>query len=226
MSRKSKSTAYCRGQEIWSLLSESDRTAVRVLAELRGEGYRASRATVSRWVQEWRRVVHTATEMLAVEAGAGPRAETREIAIRSDLPAELKEILPARLMPVARETGIAAIEDAICAVSDAIRSEARNIVSDQDKTRLRTFVSALGAMASAMEQVANVRTATSTAHRSYCEGDRLLAEAEKLRAEARKTDAEAQAVLPKPIEAREIQGSPNDDYDPIADAFEKAMGRR
>lgn len=207
--------AFHRGLEIWSALSASDQSAARVLSELKREGFRVSQASVFRWVKEWKGVVHAAVEMLEAEPASASddrASSSRELAAPIDVPADLRDILPARLLPVAKGRGADALEAAVCTISEAVRARAEEIVESDDKNRMRTFVSALNVMSGVIERIAAARSTASIAHRSYCEGDRLLAEGERLRAEAQKFSAEAEVAMcgVRALNAKEIPVIAND----------------
>jgi hypothetical protein len=194
-----KPRAYDRGLELWHLTPEVRRTAVHVLDELRGEGFRVSKASVCRWAKEWRRVVRTAADLVTTEPKPSPPQAVAPTDSQQGISPDLLDVLPPRLLGVARGKGIDAVEDAICVLSEAIGREAASIVEAGDKIRLRTTVAALGVLAGAVERIAAARSTPSAAHRSYCEGDRLLAEGEKLRAEAQSILSGARAASAKEI---------------------------
>jgi hypothetical protein len=202
---KQRKTKTCdRGQEIWFLIPESERTAARVLDELSKEGFKVSKATVSRWAKGWKNIAHKAVDLIKLPK-AGPRAETAiDLA---DIPAELRCVLPDRLLLVARGKGLDRVEDAICILSNGLAARADELVKN-DKS-LKIAVGTLSAMASAMERIVASRATVSIAHRSFCEGDRLLAEAERHRAEAKKFNAETEALSneSRARNAREIPGT-------------------
>lgn len=203
-----RTKAKDRGQEIWFLLSESERTAGRVLDGLKAEGIRASKASVCRWANEWKAVVHKAVDLIELPAPT----ETTTTADLADIPAELRQVIPDRLLHVAKGRGLDRVEDAIGILSDGIAARAQQLVADENHKTLRTAVGALATMASAMERIVTSRATVSIAHRSYCEGDRLLAEAERHRAEAKKIDAETEALSgeSRARNAREIPGTAYD----------------
>src|SRR5262245_31128884 len=95
-----RTEARDRGQELWSLLPKQERTAGRVLDALAREGIKASKASVCRWAKEWKRVVHTAADL--IELPPKPAAAASPPADLADVPPELRQIIPDRLLHVAR----------------------------------------------------------------------------------------------------------------------------
>jgi hypothetical protein len=178
MSIKRKAQAFERGQDFWFLLPESERTAVRVLNELRGEGYRVSKATVSRWANQWRQIADEVEALIPVPAVTADKAA----ADLSDIPEWARKALPERLWQVAKGKGLDRVEDAVGLFADALGAAAPRLVEDLfkgDRKALQIAVAALVALASTMGRVVTARSMVSLAHRSFCEGDKLQAEAKK-----------------------------------------------
>ena len=96
---KRKARAFERGQDLWFLLPESERTAVR--NELRGEGFSVSKATVSRWANQWHQVAREVADLIPVPAATADKAP----ADLSDIPERAKKALPERLWQVAKGQG-------------------------------------------------------------------------------------------------------------------------
>jgi hypothetical protein len=163
-----------------------------VLEGLARENIKVSKASVCRWAKGWKAVVHRAVDL--IELPLKPANETATAEALADIPAELRQTFPDRLLHVARGKGLDRVEEAIRILSDAIARRASELVSNKDPKALRTVVGALATMASAMESIVTSRATVATAHRSYSEGDRLLAEADRLRAEAMKLTAEAEIM--------------------------------
>jgi len=184
MFKKRQTEARDRGQALWFLLPESERTAKRVLHELTQEGFEVSKATVCRWAQQWKRAQIEALELIL---GPSKRIDGGEPDDPSDVPEWIRKALPERLWVVAQGKGLDRIEHAIGLLSDAIGRRATQLV--QDDRSLLVVAQALSALASAMLQIVNARAVTAIAHRSFCEGD--LAAAKSKKAEAK---AEAQAA--------------------------------
>jgi len=70
MFKQRKAKARDRGQEIWFLLPESERTAARVRNELLKEGLEVSKATAARWANGWRAVAHKAVDLMKFTDGS------------------------------------------------------------------------------------------------------------------------------------------------------------
>jgi hypothetical protein len=179
-----KTKARDRGEALWFLLPDSQRTAARVLDELSKEGITVSKASVCRWARSWKGIADKVVDLVELPPEQAP-ATSAELA---EIPPELRDVLPDRLLLVARGEGLDRIEHAICILSDGLAARADEIVGD-DKSLL-VVAGALSAMAAAMERIVAARATVSMAHRSYCEGDRLLAEADLHRATAKKLAAE------------------------------------
>src|SRR3954447_7896947 len=201
MFKQHRTKAFDRGQQLWFLLPETERTAARVRCELADEGIVVSKASVSRWANNWRRVAHKAVDLIELPPARSPTTATEF----ADIPPELRDLLPPRLLLVARGEGLDRIEDAISILSQGIAARAEEIVSDHSSLPLAA--AALSAMANAMERIVAARVAVSFAHRSYSEGDRLLAEAELHRATAKKLNAEAAAPARKADGTHERDGT-------------------
>lgn len=192
MSIKRKAKAFERGQDLWFLLPESERTAVRVLNDLRHEGFNVSKATVSRWANQWRQVAGEVAALIPVPATAANKAPVD----LSDIPEWARKALPERLWLVAKGKGLDRVEDAVGIFAEAIGAAAPQLVEDLfkgDGKALRVGVSALVALASTMERIVHAWAMVSVAHRSFCEGDKLQAEGRLADAHAKKT---APAAVP------------------------------
>jgi hypothetical protein len=201
MFKQRRTKARDRGEQLWFILPEPDRTAARVRRELAKEGVVVSKATLSRWANEWKRIDHKAVDLVELPAEQTPATA----AGLADIPPALRDVLPTRLLLVARGEGLGRLEDAICTLSDGLGAHADEIVAN-DKSLLIAAAS-LSAMACAMERIIAARVAVSFAHRSYCEGDRLLAEAELHRATAKKLNGEVASPAPKAEGTRESDGT-------------------
>src|SRR4051794_33378191 len=116
MFKQHRTKAFDRGQQLWFLLPETERTAARVRRELVKEGIVVSKASVSRWANKWKRIAHKAVDLVELPVGQTPATAT-ELA---DIPPELREVLPDRLLLVARGEGLDRLEDAICILSDGL----------------------------------------------------------------------------------------------------------
>jgi hypothetical protein len=178
MFKQRKTESHDRGQTIWFLLPESERTAVRVLNELSREGFKVSKATVSRWANNWKQAAHKAVDLIPLP-DKGVEAPADDL---SDIPEWIRKALPERLLVIARGKGLDRVEHAICLLCDGLSARVEQIVRD-DRSLLVT-AGALSAMATAMYQVTSARAIVAIAHRSFCEGDKLSAEAKKVEAEA------------------------------------------
>lgn len=193
MSIKRKAKAFERGQDLWFLFPESERTATRALNELRGEGYSVSKATVSRWANQWRQITGEVEALIPVPAAATDKAAVDLSAISE----WAKKALPERLWEVAKGKGLDRVEDAVGIFAEAIGAAAPRLVEDTfkgDGKALLVAVSALVALASTMERVAHARAMVSVAHRSFCEGDQLQAEGRLVDAKAKTFHTEASAA--------------------------------
>lgn len=183
-----RTQARDRGQDLWFLLPAAERTAARVRRELADEGIVVSKASVCRWAVDWKRVAHKAVDLVELPSGQTPGTTARV----PEIAPTLRDVLPERLLAVARGEGLDRLEDAICILSNGLAANVDEIV--QRDTSLLVTAQALLAMATAMERIVAARAAVSFAHRSYCEGDRLLAQAELHRATAKKLTAEVEAT--------------------------------
>src|SRR4051794_24213932 len=108
MFKQRRTKARDRGEQLWFILPEPDRTAARVRRELANEGVVVSKATLSRWANDWKRIAHKAVDLVQLPAEQTP-ATTAELA---DIPPALRDVLPARLLLVARGQGLDHLEDA------------------------------------------------------------------------------------------------------------------
>jgi hypothetical protein len=134
------------------VMPEGERTAVGVLDKLLAEGFRVSKASVCRWAHEWARVVHEVADLVNGEPPVTLPTTLAPLDPAKDpsFPPELRGVLPARLLHIARGAGVDAVEDATRALSEAVREQATTIAKAGDK-RLRTVVAALGVMAGVVE---------------------------------------------------------------------------
>jgi len=188
MSIKRKAKAFERGQDFWLLLPESERTAVRVLKELRRDGFNVSKATVSRWANRWRQVSAELTPLVTVP----PTAADKQPADLSDIPEWARKTLPEQLWQVAKGKGLDRVEDAVCILAEKVGAAAPRIVDDVlkgDGKELRVALNGLLAMASTLERVAHARAMVALAHRSFSEGDKRRAEDQLAAAQAKERRA-------------------------------------
>src|SRR4051812_40203632 len=116
-----RTKARDRGEQLWFILPEPDRTAARVRRELAKEGVVVSKATLSRWANEWKRIDHKAVDLVELPAEQTPATAAGLAHIR----AGLRDVLPTRLLLVARGEGLDRLEDAICTLSDGLGARAR-----------------------------------------------------------------------------------------------------
>jgi hypothetical protein len=179
MFRKRTTDAYERGQALWFMLPESERTAKRVLEELIRDNFKVSKATVCRWAKQWKRAQIEALELIL---GPSKSIEAAQLDDPPDIPEWIRKALPERIWVVAQGKGLDRVERAICLLSDALGARATQLA--QDDRSLFVASQALLAMASAMYQVVNGRALTAIAHRSFCEGDLAAAKGKKAEAEA------------------------------------------
>jgi hypothetical protein len=172
MHPKRKAAVFERGQQLWFSITESERTAVRVLAELRREGFSASKATVSRWAQQWRQRGGEGLECLQPYADGAVEEAGGDL---SDVPDWAKEAIPEWVWPITKGTGLDRVQSAASAIASAVQAAAPRFVDallDGDDRPLRAATGALMAAASTLEKVSRARLQASVAMRRAAERDR------------------------------------------------------
>src|SRR5262249_27173600 len=160
---------------LWFLLPEQERTAARALEHLRAEGFNVSKATVARWAKAWKEIAYKAVNLIDLPKSAPPAAAM--LADLADVPAELRAVIPDRLLLVAKGKGLDRVENAIAIFCDGIAARAPQILdgsfkshtsqesqskshSSADKS-LRLATGSLATMAAAMERVIVARATVS-----------------------------------------------------------------
>lgn len=169
---------------------------MRVLNELRREGFNISKATVSRWAKQWRQIAGEVATLIPVPA----ETTGATCADVSDIPEWARKALPERLWQVAKGKGLDRVEDAVGIFADALGAAAPRLVEDLfkgDGKALRVAVSAIVALSSTMERVVTARAMVAVAHRSFSEGDKLHAEARLTDAQAKKLAANTPGYVPR-----------------------------
>jgi hypothetical protein len=180
---------------VWESLPEGKRGARRVSALLAKDGIKVPPSSVDRWIKEW-----TGSPKQWKSAGSAAAAVVEKIppkkveppADLQQVPSELRNILPAHIMRMAKGQGLDRVENAIGIIAKKLEDQAATLVEDQEK--FDTAIKGLAVFAGALQTIAQARAVVSIAHRNFAEGDRLRAEALQLEAAADKLSAEADDI--------------------------------